>query len=576
MDRGRFGSAIEEMRRRVDALAAVSGSAAGERAALAAELRDALEELRAAEAELQRQDEELVRAVTAAEVQRERYQLIFDLMPTPYFLLDRNGIVLEVNRAARALLDYVAPSLVGIPLAAMMTRGKKAFRGWLAAARAGHRNRIDDLEIELRRRGGTVVPVALTVAAAHDERGELTALRAVAVDIRERKRAEVATLVASTARAADAAKDDFLATLSHELRTPLNALLGWTQILRNDGLGGEHARPALESIERNAFHLNRLVSDLLDVSQITRGKLAFDMRACDPARVIADAIDAIWPAVAKRGLHLRAAIGETHVVRGDPARLQQAVVNLLSNAVKFSRAGGTIDLSVQRVSDQLRVVVRDDGEGIAPDFLPHVFDRFRQGRTTPDSAHPGLGLGLAIVLEVATGHGGRVWAESAGHGWGATFTMTIPLLAPDLRETPAVAASAGAVDATSLRGLHLLAVSPNGTSVGETLATAGAEVETAHSLSDALERARDSRPDALVVDADPSRLAAALLLARRVEEAFDGRLPVVICAPVLAPAGWEAVEAALQVHVATPSDASALLPLVGTVARLGGSTMTAH
>jgi PAS domain S-box-containing protein len=188
-------------------------------------------------------------------------------MPSGYVVMDRGGLIEDVNRAAQALFGRRDSGLIGRPLPALVTTGRQLVRDAIADARRGRLERVDDLEVEILRRDAPPLAASLTIAVARDERGEVSGLRALLVDVSERKRAEEAARVASAARAADLAKDEFLATLSHELRTPLNAILGWSQILRNEGSVEELAY-ALQSIERNSLHLNRLVADLLDVSRI--------------------------------------------------------------------------------------------------------------------------------------------------------------------------------------------------------------------------------------------------------------------------------------------------------------------
>ncbi len=231
------------------------------------------------------------------------------------------------------------------------------------------------------------------------------------------------------AESASRLKDEFLAVVSHELRTPLTAISGWTNILRDGQLDEQATAHALEVIERNARLQTQIIEDLLDVSRIITGKLRLDVQSINPASFIEAAIDALRPAAEARGVGVRKVIDEgVGAIAGDPARLQQVIWNLLSNAIKFTPRGGQVCVSVGRAGSHVKIEVSDTGEGIGPEFLPHVFERFRQADMSTTRAHSGLGLGLAIVRHFVELHGGTVRAESGGVGCGSTFTVTIPLV----------------------------------------------------------------------------------------------------------------------------------------------------
>lgn len=223
-------------------------------------------------------------------------------------------------------------------------------------------------------------------------------------------------------------KDEFLANLGHELRTPLTAILGWTRILRTRTVPEDKRARALEAIERNALAQARLVEDLLDVSRILARKLALELAPVDLALVLEAALAAARPAAEAKGLRIRSVIdAEAGRLCGDAARLRQAVDNVLSNAVKFTPASGSIEVRLERDGASAQVVVADTGQGIRADFLPHVFERFRQADGSLTRAHGGLGVGLAIAQSLVELHGGTLDADSAGEGHGATFTLHLPL-----------------------------------------------------------------------------------------------------------------------------------------------------
>jgi signal transduction histidine kinase len=234
------------------------------------------------------------------------------------------------------------------------------------------------------------------------------------------------------AEAANRMKDEFLATLSHELRTPLNAVLGWAVTLRTAKLEGDTAARALEIIERNARAQSQLIEDLLDTSRITTGKLRLDVRLVDLVPIVEGALDAMRPGAQAKSIQLAAKLDRSvGPVYGDADRLRQVVLNLLTNAIKFTGAGGTVDVSLTgAAAAQAEIIVTDTGQGIAPDVLPFVFERFRQGDSSSTRAQGGLGIGLALVKSLTELHGGTVVAESPGAGRGATFRVRLPLPDP--------------------------------------------------------------------------------------------------------------------------------------------------
>lgn len=261
-------------------------------------------------------------------------------------------------------------------------------------------------------------------------------LSAVQAAIRGRQRQYEARSLLQSERAAraeaekaDRMKDEFLATLSHELRTPLNAILGWAQVIRHSR-DNETLDEGLAIIERNARVQVQLIEDLLDMSRIISGKIRLDTQMVDPATFIDAAIKTVMPAAEAKGIHLEKLLAENAgAVTGDPNRLQQVVWNLLANAIKFTPKGGRVTVLVERVGSQIEISVSDTGQGISPQFLPHVFERFRQADGATTRSHGGLGLGLAIVKHLVELHGGTIGATSAGEGQGSTFTVSLPVTA---------------------------------------------------------------------------------------------------------------------------------------------------
>lgn len=306
-------------------------------------------------------------------------------------------------------------------------------------------------------------------------------------------------------------KEEFLATISHELRTPLSAILGWARMLRLGQLSKENETKALDTIERNARAQAQLVDDLLDVSRIITGKLRMDVRPADPNSFIDAAVEAVRPAAEAKGVRVQKVIDTGPVsIPGDPVRLQQIVWNLLSNAIKFTPRGGRVQIRSERVNSHLEIVVSDTGQGIAPDFLPHVFDRFRQADQKTSRLHGGMGLGLAIVRHLVELHGGTVSATSEGEGHGATFTVTLPITpvyqvdSSGSRVHPAARDLLPANDiADRLDGLRVLVVDDEADTrelLRQGLEYCGATVKVVGSAGEAVDALITFVPDVLISD----------------------------------------------------------------------------
>lgn len=309
------------------------------------------------------------------------------------------------------------------------------------------------------------------------------------------------------AERANRAKDEFLAMLSHELRTPLTAILGWSHLLRENPLEGAQLTHALDTIERNAHSQSQLIDDLLDVSRIISGKFQIERSPVNLAATIEAAIDSAQPAIAAKKIDLHAEKGIAVVVQGDANRLQQIFWNLLSNAVKFTPSGGRVGVVVTRNGSHVRVAITDTGIGIKPDFLPFIFERFRQADGSTTRSHGGLGLGLAIVRHLVELHGGKVEVHSDGKDLGATFTVSFPLaldlLAGEYVDDDVEGYDSSFIDGQALKGLRILVVDDDADSrelVGVILNGCGAEVRCAKSALEAIDAYQEWNPDVLVSD----------------------------------------------------------------------------
>jgi PAS domain S-box-containing protein len=375
-------------------------------------------------------------------------------------------------------------------------------------------------------------------------------------------------------------KDEFLATLSHELRTPLNAILGYARMLRTGMLKAERRDQALETVERNATALTQMVEDVLDVSRIAAGKIRLHIQPVDLATLLRDALATVTPAADAKGVRLEAIL-EPHVgvVSADPDRLQQVMWNLLSNAVKFTARGGRVQMRLQRVNSHVEVTVSDTGIGIREDFLPHLFERFRQGDSTTTRAHGGLGLGLAIAHKIIELHGGRIHAFSPGEGKGATFRVELPTMivhseiAPEVRVHPRTEGRHEApVELAMLPDISVLAVDDDADALGlvrEILESAGARVRTATSARSALESIEGEPPDVLVSDLGMPGMDGYDLIQRI--RGMNGPVRELPAAALTAYARSEdrakALRLGFEMHLAKPIDPSELIAAVASLAR---------
>ena len=370
------------------------------------------------------------RVLLDARVQAEReLSRIFDLSHDLLGWSTPEGRFLRVNPAFERTLGWTAEELYARPINDFVHAddviATSHERRAVVAGQGGRR-----FENRVRKKDGTYVYISWS--AVHEHGINFFVARDVtsdrAAEFARTTLLEDARLAKDAAEKASRAMDEFLATVSHELRTPLNAMLGWTRLLRSDTVP-ESARPkALETIERNATVQAQLIEDLLDISRIISGKMRLEVAPVDLVAVVESALEVVRPAADAKGVILRPVLDSSasHVT-GDAARLQQVVWNLLANAVKFTPKGGRVDIRLVRIDSSVELTVRDTGVGIPVDFLPHVFERFRQADGASTRSHGGLGLGLAIVKNIVELHGGTASVESAGKGEGASFFVRLPL-----------------------------------------------------------------------------------------------------------------------------------------------------
>jgi PAS domain S-box-containing protein len=378
-------------------------------------------------------------------------------------------------------------------------------------------------------------------------------------------------------------KDEFLATISHELRTPLTAILGWAHMLRSGQIGSDGMIKALETIERSARAQGQLIDDLLDVSRIITGKLRIDVRPIDPNSFIEAAIEAVRPAAEAKGVRVQK-IMDTGVVSvaGDPVRLQQVVWNLLSNAIKFTPRGGRVQVRLERVNSHVEIAVTDTGAGIAAEFLPHVFDRFRQADQRTTRQHGGMGLGLAIVRHLVELHGGTVRAESAGLGQGSTLTVLLPVAPVYMAEMSGERVHPAARDvlpafecAERLDGLRILVVDDEPDTrelLKAGLGQCGAEVSAAASATQALEAIEAALPDLLISDIGMPDVDGYELIRmiRALPADRGGRIPAIaLTAYARTEDRLQALRAGYHMHVPKPVELAELVAVASSLTQRG-------
>jgi PAS domain S-box-containing protein len=460
------------------------------------------------------------RAVSEARISGERRRAeealtrlslaIEEIRDYAIFMLDPEGRVSSWNRGSARLLQYSEAEILGCPAAILMAPDDGDGVALLAAemrqaaelGRTGH-------ECPYLRKDGSRFWASGVLSAARDADGRTVGYSMVLRDISDLRTAEeerTALLESERVARAEAEKasrlkDEFLATLSHELRTPLNSILGWSQLIRRGKPTLEQVLQGIEIIERNARTQARIVEDLLDMSRIVSGKLVFSRKEVQLAGVVRQAVEAVQPSAEAKSIDIRLSLDEGAHVWGDAGRLQQVAWNLLSNAVKFTPERGRIDVTLSQDKDGVVFSVRDTGQGIGADFLPHIFERFRQANASSTRRLGGLGLGLAIVCQLVELHGGLVKAESEGEGEGATFTISLPAIRSDGQAGPEGIDEDG-FDGR-IAGVTVLLVEDEPDSrhvIGEMLRQHQAEVIEAASAGEAFSLLGRHRPRVLVSD----------------------------------------------------------------------------
>lgn len=543
------------------------------------------------------------RAEEALRKQSEWLQVTLSSIGDAVISTDVEGRLTFMNRVAECLTGWRQAEALGRPLSEVFHAFNEQTRQPVEnpALRALNTGTIVGLENHtiLIARDGTEWPIDENAAPIRNEQGEVVGVVLVFRDITERRRleSERERLLASAqaaqreAEQANRLKDEFLATASHELRTPLTAVVGWSRLLRTGKLDAENSARALEAIERNANLQTKLIDDLLDVSRIITGKLTLDRDPTEMAHVISDAVNTVRPAADAKNITIETSFdADAEPVLGDANRLQQVVWNLLSNAVKFTPKNGRIEVALRRVDSHIEISVHDSGEGINQEFLPYVFDRFRQADGKTTRSHSGLGLGLAIVRQLVELHGGTVNAHSDGPGRGAIFTLKLPALSSHSR--PGIKTAADALDLSKaivgkelsiersprLEGVRVLVVDDDFETrqmLDAVLSQCHAEVITAASAAEALEELKRQKPDVLVSDLGmPEQDGYELIRKVREMESRDTRSAT----PALALTAYAKAEDRVraladgyQVHLSKPVEPAEFVLVVANLAGRGKS-----
>jgi PAS domain S-box-containing protein len=513
---------------------------------------------------------------------------------------DLNSLITSWNSGAERIFGFTAEEMIGKSIMRLIPQDRREEeREILFRIRRGER--IDHFETIRLAKDGRQLNVSVTISPIKDFNGRVVGASKVARDITGRKKSEQALKEAmeqaesanrerlqlldserdarSQAERANRVKDEFLATLSHELRTPLNAVLGWTNILQRGSIQSEELKQGLETIERNARIQAQIIEDLLDMSRIISGKVRLEVQETDLRAILNESIETLRVTAEAKSVRLQAVMDSfAGPISGDPNRLRQVFWNILHNAIKFTPRGGKVQVRLERVGSQVEVNVSDSGEGIAPDFLPYIFDRFQQGDASTTRRHGGLGLGLAIVKQLVELHGGKVGVKSDGIGQGALFTVRLPLIAvysepdqerslsrPEQRESKPL-------PELGLSNVHVLVVDDEVDArnlVKRLLEMAGATVSMAASASEAFDHISMERPDVLVCDIGmPGEDGYSLIRRLRVlEQRQENALPAVaLTAYARSEDRTKAIRSGFQNHLAKPVEPAELLAVVSSLA----------
>jgi PAS domain S-box-containing protein len=505
------------------------------------------------------------------------YAAIVDSSDDAIVSKNLQGIVMSWNKGAERIFGYSAEEMIGQSILKVLPPDRKDEEMQILA-RLQRGERVDHYETKRQRKDGKLIDVSLTISPIRNAQDVIVGASKIARDITEQKAAQQKLAAAhEELKRADRVKAEFLATLSHELRTPLNAILGWVQILK-DGATKEELAESIPILERNVRMQSQMIEDLLDLGRIEAGKVSLDIQRVDLPEVVGAAIETVRPAAIGKAIRLTSAFSSLNgIVLGDKDRLQQIVWNLLTNAIKFTPKNGRVHVVIKRVNSHVEVCVTDSGQGIAPEFLDQVFERFRQADATTTRRYGGLGLGLSLVKQFTELHGGSVRVESEGEGQGATFTICLPM--QPVRHDPEAVADAkrlATVDQAAmepdLAGVKVLVVDDEEDSlavVKRILERRGAQVRGSTTMHEAIGEFTQFAPDVLVSDIGMPEHDGYELITR-LRELPGGRAVPAVALTALARGEdrTRALRAGFQLHLAKPVDFAELVAVVQNLAAL--------
>ncbi|MBH8574271.1 DUF4118 domain-containing protein [Nostocaceae cyanobacterium CENA369] len=536
-------------------------------------------QLRSAKQRLETKEQQL-------QVSEAKFKRLVDSNIIGVVIANLNGEIIKANDAFLKLLGYTQEELLKRQVRWQnITSPEYLEVNEQSLAELRTTGVFQPLETEYIHKDGSRVFVLMGGALFQESEDSQEEIISFCLDLTERKRAkqEREKLLAreqaarAEAEAANRMKDEFLATLSHELRTPLNAMLGWTQLLKRRKFDEATNTQAIEIIDRNTQSLAQLIEDVLDVSQIIRGKLCLHTYPVNFAQVVSAAIDTVRLAAEAREITIECRFAPlVGVVMGDANRLQQVVWNLLTNAVKFTPNKGRVTVQLQQINSNIQLQVSDTGRGITPEFLPYIFERFRQGDNSITRSHKGLGLGLALVRHLVELHGGTVYAESPGIGQGATFIVDLPLKVTPVdtnQLSPLIEGEDSDRYLPTLNGLRVLVVDdePDALQLLTTiLGQYGAQVMAVASALEALIALQQFHPDILVSDIGMPQEDGYTLIRklRALSQEEGGRIPAIaLTAYAKAEDRTQALLAGYQLHVPKPVDPTELVTIVANLTK---------
>jgi len=546
---------------------------------------------------------------TLADLVSRRLAAIVDNSDDAIIGKDLNSIITSWNRGAQRIFGYSAEEMIGTSVKRLIPVDRQQEEDEILA-RLRRGERFDHFETIRVAKDGRQLHVSLTISPIKDASGIVIGASKIARDITDRKQADAALreaqrvaeaantekarllhserLARAEAERANRMKDEFLATLSHELRTPLNAVLGWATILRGRENPDQEMIQGLDAIDRNARIQAQIIDDLLDMSRIISGKVRLDVQPLDLPTIVLEAVETMRASASAKGVRLQSVIDPLNAtILGDPNRLQQVFWNLLSNAIKFTPKGGRVQVLLQRVNSHVDVSVVDTGEGISPDFLPYIFNRFQQADASTTRRYGGLGLGLAIVKSLVELHGGTVQAKSGGIGQGATFIISLPLTVfhppPNEEESAHPRSRAGDLSVApsiSLDGVRVLAIDDDADArslLKVMLEAAGATAHLAASAQEGLEQLLQQPVDVVICDIGMPEMDGYSFI-RDVRRLRDREKSEVAAVALTAYARlqdrMEAVRAGFQNHLPKPVEPSELLAVIRSLTSPRSKTRT--